>query len=246
MPERIQSMSYQLFMMVLCIYTLFALAIEVVVRPQGEAQTLLNYADTAICVLFLGDFVISLVTAPNRWRYFYTWGWLDLLSSIPTLDAARWGRAARIARVFRVLRGIRATRIVGSLLLEQRGRSSMLAAALVTMLLLFVASISVLQVETAADSNIKTADDAVWWALTTMTTVGYGDRFPVTPEGRIVAGMLMVSGVALFGMFSGFLAAWFVGPSQDESNELALLRREIAEIKGMLAHASRREDQPAP
>jgi voltage-gated potassium channel len=79
-----------------------------------------------------------------------------------------------------------------------------------------------------------------------MTTVGYGDRFPVTPEGRIVAGMLMVSGVALFGMFSGFLAAWFVGPSQDESNELALLRREIAEIKGMLAHASRREDQPAP
>lgn len=227
-------MSYQLFMLVLCVYTLFSLGIEVILRPEGEVQTLLNYADTVICVLFLGDFLMSLAYAPNRWRYFITWGWLDLLSSIPTLDSARWGRAARIARVFRVLRGIRATRIVGSLLLEQRAKSSLLAAALVTLLLLVVASISVLQVETAEQSNIKTADDAIWWALTTMTTVGYGDRFPVTAEGRIVAGMLMVSGVALFGMFSGFLAAWFVGPNKDETDELAALRRDVAEIKSMM------------
>jgi voltage-gated potassium channel len=228
-------------MLALCVYTLLALAIEVVLRPQGEVQTLLNYADTAICVLFFGDFLVSLAYAPNRWRYFYTWGWLDLLSSIPTLDAARWGRAARIARVFRVLRVVRASKIVGSLMLEQRTRSTMMAAALVTLLVLIVASISVLQVETVEQSNIKTADDALWWALTTMTTVGYGDRFPVTAEGRIVAGVLMVCGVALVGTMSGLLAAWFVGPNKDESTELAALRGEIAEIKGMVAALSRGE-----
>lgn len=239
MPGSSHSLPYQMFMLVLCVYTLVALAIEVVLQPQGEVQILLGYADTVICVLFFGDFILSLATAPNRWRYLYTWGWLDLLSSIPTLDAARWGRAARIARVFRVLRGIRATRIVGELMLEQRAKSGLLAAALVMLLVLIVASISVLSVETVEQSNIKTADDALWWAMTTMTTVGYGDRFPVTTEGRVVAALLMVCGVGLFGTFSGFLASWFVGPNKDESNELAELRREVAELKQMIARLDR-------
>jgi len=76
-------------------------------------------------------------------------------------------------------------------------------------------SISILQFETAPESNIKTAEDAIWWAFVTITTVGYGDRYPVTTEGRIIAAFLMITGVALFGTFTGFIAAWFMG---DKSN----------------------------
>ena len=93
------------------------------------------------------------------------------MSSIPTLDVARWGRAARIARIIRVLRGVRATRILANLALARRTESTFLAVALIAILLLTIGSISILQLETAADSNIKTADDALWWALTTITTV---------------------------------------------------------------------------
>lgn len=71
-------------------------------------------------------------------------------------------------------------------------------------------SISILQFETAPESNIKTAEDAIWWAFVTITTVGYGDRYPVTTEGRIIAAFLMITGVALFGTFTGFIAAWFM------------------------------------
>jgi len=77
--------------------------------------------------------------------------------------------------------------------------------------MLIFSSISILQVETVPESNIKTAGDAIWWSFVTITTVGYGDKFPVTGEGRVIAAFLMVTGVTLFGTFTGFIAAWFMG-----------------------------------
>jgi voltage-gated potassium channel len=241
------SPAYQLFMLALCIYALAALGAEAAYPAGSEIRQLLAYADTAVCMLFLVDFCVSFYRAENRWRYFYTWGWLDLLSSIPTLDAARWGRAARIARIVRVLRGIRATRILAGLVLEKRRQSGILGAALLALLLLTVASVSILHVETDPRSNIKTAEDAIWWSLTTITTVGYGDHFPVTSEGRFVAGILMCAGVGLFGMFSGFLASWFVAPdTKQEQNELEAIRQEIREMRRLLeASTSARPERTA-
>jgi len=66
------------------------------------------------------------------------------------------------------------------------------------------------------NSNIHTFNDGIWWALTTVTTVGYGDRFPVTTEGRVIAFFLMLTGVALVGVITASVAAWFVKLNQDE------------------------------
>ncbi|MBM3452384.1 MAG: two pore domain potassium channel family protein [Bacteroidetes bacterium] len=71
-------------------------------------------------------------------------------------------------------------------------------------------TIRILQVENDPKSNIKTAEDAIWWADVTITTVGYGDKFPVTSEGRIISAILMTTGVGLFGIFTAFVAPWFV------------------------------------
>lgn len=71
-------------------------------------------------------------------------------------------------------------------------------------------SIAILQVEDSPNSNIKSAEDAIWWSYVTITTVGYGDKYPVTTEGRLIAAVLMTAGVGLFGTFTGFLASWFV------------------------------------
>ena len=109
----------------------------------------------------------------------------------------------------------------------------MLAATLVALLLIVVSSIAILNVENDPASNIRTAEDAVWWACTTITTVGYGDKFPVTSEGRAIAVVLMVVGVGLFGTFSGFVAAWFLAPAKAEQgkSELAELRAEIEGLR---------------
>ena len=226
-------------MLVLCLYALLALAAQTLMRLTPETQGVLDYADYVVCILFLADFVFSLLRAPHRWRYFITWGWLDLLSSIPTMHIMRWGRAARIVRVLRVLRGLRAAKLLVSLVLQRKAESSFLAVGLVALLLIVFCSIAVLHVETEPASNIKSAEDALWWAFATVTTVGYGDRYPVTSEGRFIAAILMCAGVGLFGTFSGFLAAWFIGPETAVggprvSAEIRQLREEVAELRRIL------------
>lgn len=219
-------------MFVLCLLALASLAIQASIQLDTGTQRILEYADVMVCVLFLGDFLICIMRAPNRRQYFVTWGWLDLLSSIPAFDVARWGRAARMVRIIRVLRGVRATKLLAGLVLQRRAESAFLAASLVAILLVVFSSVAVLQFEAVPEGNIKTADDAIWWAFSTITTVGYGDRFPTTGEGRVVAVILMCAGVGLFGTFSGYLAAWFLQPEDAVvESEMSLLRDEVAALR---------------
>jgi voltage-gated potassium channel len=133
-PQK-QHIGYQVFILVLSIWAIAALAASAFVSEGTTGHTFLEYADLLVCVLFFIDFVVTLACAENRLQYLATWGWLDLLSSIPMLPAARLGRLARIFRVVRVIRGIRATRLVASLVLQHRAENTFLAAALVAILL---------------------------------------------------------------------------------------------------------------
>jgi voltage-gated potassium channel len=242
--------SYEIFMLVLCVYTLVILAVEVVVPLRQNTRAVLDYSDRVVCALFLSDFVLSLVRASNRWQYLVSWGWLDLLSSIPTLEIARWGRIGRVLRILRVLRGLRATRLLANMVLRRRADNVGLAAVLIVLLLVVFCSVAVLHVESSPDSNIKTAEDAIWWSLATITTVGYGDRYPVTSEGRLIGAILMCTGVGLFGTMSGLLAAWFLAP-QESSRELNLqtLQNEIVALRRLMERhlgANHLEPQDAP
>ena len=233
------SSGYQVFMLVLCVYSLGILAYQAS-DPSPSTRAILDYADLAVCVVFFGDFLVSLYRAENKWRYFITWGWIDLLSSIPVLDATRWGRAARILRVLRVLRGLRATYMMATLVKQNRGQHTVMAAALAVIMLITFCSIAVLNFEAGEQGNIKSAEDAVWWSITTITTVGYGDRYPTTTEGRMIAVLLMSAGVGLFGTFSGFLASWFSGEEEDATmKELMALRAEIASVSQRLNESAR-------
>lgn len=238
---------YQLFMLVLCLVALLGVVVQNAFRLDPEIELVLQWADTLICVGFAVDFLLSLYRAPNRTRYFFTWGWLDLLSSIPMLDVGRWGRLARVARIARVLRGIRAARRLTALVLQQRSESTFLAAALFALVILTASSTAILHFETRPESNIRTANDAIWWAFTTITTVGYGDRFPVTTGGRVVAALLMTAGVGLFGAFSAALAAWFLAPEDKATDaEISGLREELAALRRAVEELAQKNDPSRP
>lgn len=173
-----------------------------------------------------------------------TWGWLDLLSCMPMVDAARFGRIARVVRIFRVIRGLRAAKIIAGAVLVRRAENALLAAVLATLLLVIFCSVAMLLVEISPDSNIRSAEDAIWWSLSTITTVGYGDRFPVTSEGRVIAAFLMLAGVAIFTTISGLLAALFLSPGRREASEMAALQQEISALRQELKQISRTGDPP--
>lgn len=233
---------YQLFVLALSLFVLVALAIRLVADLTPETRTILDYADLGVCVLFLGDFVLSLVRAPDKRAYLLRWGWIDLASSIPVLDQLRWGRAARALRVLRVLRGVRASKILSTFILQRRSESAFLAVALLSIVFVVLGSIAVLHFEDGAEANIENAEDALWWAVVTITTVGYGDRYPVTTEGRLIAVGLMIAGVGLFGTFTGFVASWFLeAPAARREGELEEIRAELERVRRLLEERAARE-----
>jgi len=229
---RTYTIQYELFMMGLCVFALGSVGVTTVFRLDESSRTILDWADTIVCLLFFVDFVATFYLAKDRKRYFLTWGWIDLLSSIPVFGSARIGRVARVWRIVRVLRGARATKLIATFILERRAQGAFLAAALLSLLLVVFASIAILQFERGPEANIRGPGDALWWAVTTITTVGYGDRFPVTPGGRVIGAVVMAIGLGLAGTLSGLIAAWFLAPASTRNEgELLLLHAEIAALR---------------
>lgn len=225
----------QIVTLVLSIYVLLALLLQSLVPLSSETIALLDRVDFLVCLVFLGDFLLRLYRAPSKWQ-FLKWGWIDLVSSIPMFDALRVGRLVRIVRIFRTLRAFRSTRHLVAYLLRNRKGSSLTAVASISLVLVVFASAAILQFETEPESNIKSAQDAFWWSLVTITTVGYGDRFPVTSEGRIIGCILMTAGVGLFGVFTGLIASVFLRPEfEEEETETKEILSELAAINARLA-----------
>ncbi len=197
-------------------------------RPAPVAVTL-RALDYGIWAAFAVDYVARLYLALDRWA-FVRQHLLDLLVVvIPTLRPLRLLRIARLAAVLGVFgrrsKSAAPTRIAASV-------------TLAAVVLLFVAAAAMFDAERdAPGANIHSLGDALWWAATTVTTVGYGDRFPVTTAGRLIAVGLMVVGIALLGVVTAAVAAWFVSQlravSEAEQREQGTLAEVVAELRAL-------------
>lgn len=206
-----------LLVIVLSVYVLAILLIDTFYKLPPEISRLLLYTDHAICIVFFFDFCIRFYRAENKKKFMY-WGWIDLLSCIPAVEYLRAGRAVRLIRLIRVLRAFRSTKHLVQHIFKNRAKGAFTVVSIIAILLIIFSSIAILEVEDDPNSNIKTAEDAVWWSYVTITTVGYGDKFPVTTEGRIIACFLMTAGVGLFGTFTAYVASWFVEDKKQIGN----------------------------
>lgn len=226
---------------ILSVFVLTALLVDALYELPPEEHNLIIMLDHAICAFFLAEFIRDFYRAPNKLK-FMKWGWIDLLSSIPNLEIFREGRLIRIIRIIRIFRAFKDTAQLIQYLFANKAKGTFGSALIFAIMAWIFASIAILIVEQHPDSNIKTAGDALWWGYVTITTVGYGDRFPVTPEGRIIAAALMTVGVGLFGTLTGYLASMFVGKSDAEN--AALIDEKFSEMKEDLEE-ERKEDKRA-
>ena len=235
----------EIAVLVLSVYVLGALLAQTVFHVSPEVSLLLDRIDTFVCVIFLADFAVRFRRAPSKLA-FMKWGWIDLMSSIPAYDFLRWGRMVRVIRIIRILRAFRSARHLVAFLFRHRTRSLALTVVLTGFVLVISSSIGVLVFEDEKESNIRTPFDALWWAVSTMTTVGYGDKVPVTVEGKVVAMILMVTGVGLFGVLTGLFARLFMEPDLKKEDadisklamEIRLLRERIEKMESARATIS--------
>lgn len=225
--------AFQIFMIILSVYVLGALFVDGMYDLSPEMDGLINQIDFIVCIIFMGDFFYRFHRAPSKLK-FLRWGWIDFISSIPMLSVFRGGNVIRIVRIFRILRAFRSVRILLKYLLKNRSQNTLVSVGAISCMVAMGGSMAILRLEQAIPTgNIKTPSDALWWSIVTITTVGYGDRYPVSDGGRIVAAILMIVGVALFGTFTGFVASLFVEPDiKREENEVHALAQQIKALRG--------------
>lgn len=254
--EEVKQLGFlEIAVLILSVYVLGALLAQTAFHLSPEINVLLDRIDFLVCVVFFADFCIRFRRAPSKLA-FLKWGWIDLIASIPAFDFLRWGRLVRVIRIIRILRAFRSTKHLIAFLYRNRTKSLVGTAVISAAVLIIFSCIAVLAFETEKDSNIKTSFDAIWWAFSTMTTVGYGDKYPVTVEGKLVAIVLMVAGVGLFGVLTGLFARLFLDQElkKEEADigklaeEVRLLRQQIDQMQRS-DHKSRSDpsaNPPAP
>ena len=235
---------WQLAMLVLSVLVIGMMTVTTFVPLEPESALLVDTFDNMICVVFIADFFGRLAKATDRWR-FVKRNWIDIVSSIPAIEAFRIGRFVRVVRLLRVLRALRSIKYVFAFVFMNRAKGAFASVALASFVAWFFSALAILSLESTENSTIRTAEDALWWSITTLTTVGYGDLYPVTTEGRFVATVLMIFGVGFFGTLTAYVASNFVGADTGAKDEIAALRDEIAELRRAIIHPPvGRDDHP--
>ena len=229
--------------LVVAVVSLLLVLLETFLHVPPGVLSLLRTVDTLSCVIFLIDVFVR--WKRERWSVnYWRWAWLDVIASIPFEPAFRSLQAIRIYRFIRLVRVLKklSTLTSGTSLNEK-----LLALPGVALVMVLFSTMLMVEVERSApNATIKTGGDALWWALTTVTTVGYGDTYPVTTEGRIIASVMMLVGIALFGSMSAIVTSKLILPKETRDHEE--LRKELrelhAEIKELRRHLPDKPNDP--
>jgi voltage-gated potassium channel len=234
-----RSTVYNLFILALILFSWVIMA-GVLLGPHPDE--VVWRADFFVCAILFADFCRNLWRAPSRADYFFkTGGWLDVLGSVPAVPGFPLTSLLHLARLNQVLRIARHLRGKDreDVLEETRrepARTALLTITIAALVLVTIASLLILWLEQDAPrAQIQNGADAFWWAVVTVTSVGYGDYVPVTLAGRILAILIMTFGIGVFAVLTSFVAAKLVGLQSEQDNMIETIREENAAIRAELA-----------
>lgn len=203
--------NYEVFVVALVVLSLVNWVI-MLIRPGLEQAQVVWIMNVGLSVFLLTDFAVRLWRQPQRWSYLgRSGGWLILLGSLPFPFAG----ILRLVWVWLAARELRRSDfyLMEQGITKQRARSTLLSAMLAAIIMLETGALLMLNAEGAStQANIRTGIDALWWSIVTLSTVGYGDKYPVTTAGRALGVIVIVVGVGLFSALTSFLAQWFLKP----------------------------------
>jgi voltage-gated potassium channel len=210
--------AFDLVIQGLIVVSLIAFTIETLPNLSPQLVTFLNGLETAIIIAFAAEYLLRIVVAENRFRYIFSfYGLIDLLSIVPSLISAGVDlRTVRLLRLFRTLKFVRYNRAIRRFHdAYVIAREELTLCFIVTMLLLYLSSVDIYYCENEAEPEIfASVFHCFWWSICTITTVGYGDVYPITPGGRFLTGVLLLIGIAIIAAPTGLFASAFVTARQ--------------------------------
>jgi voltage-gated potassium channel len=192
-------------LLVSMVFLLVILVPVIFVRLPEPVRKTLSVIETGLWAIFVVDYLVRLMPAPKRWRFLYMHIPELVVIAVPLLRPLRSLQALRLLRLGGL--GSVANRYARRSL---QTRSVLLVTAVIIILVITVAGVVLIIERGNSHATITTYPEALWWALSTVTTVGYGDLYPVTNGGRAAAILLMLAGIALMGIVTAAVAAWFV------------------------------------
>lgn len=211
----------------------------------ATGREMVTAIDAGTWVAFAAEYLVLLVLAPARGRYVRTHLVELALVLLPMLRPLRVLRSARLLRAIPAARAAAGAATAAKISRRHLASTAGLYAPAAALLLVLMAAALMRDAERSAPgATIKSYGDAVWWAITTVSTVGYGDRYPVTTTGRLIAGGLMIIGVALLGIVTASMAAAFTRWSAAEDGEdaeqadhadLAVILAELRSLRAEVA-----------
>ncbi|WP_159738029.1 potassium channel family protein [Vibrio atypicus] len=216
-----------LLSLILSFMALFVISGLLFFPLKPETRQVLIGLDFLICSIFVLQLSVDLIRSTNRVQFMKR-HWIDFLASLPMIEPLRY---ARLFSILRVILVIRSSRSVFKQLLKNKHETTLASILLLMVILITIGSSMMLFIEGhSPDANIKDGGDAMWWALVTISTVGYGDHYPVTDGGRILAAGLIVCGVGLFGMISGLVTSMITSPSKSQTSRSVNKERLLLEL----------------
>jgi voltage-gated potassium channel len=205
-----KDLGYEIFIALVSLLSIFNLVFELLPSMNPESVHVVESIDLALIFVFLFDFGYRITTTRSKSYYFFHgYGWADLLSCVPQLQFLR---LFRIVKTYRLVKKKDTKTIIDYLSYQRAEAALYILIFCVIIIIQFGASAVLIAESNSAEANITNADSALWWAYETVTSVGYGDVFPVTTEGRLLGAIVMATGVAVFATLAGYLSNKLLTP----------------------------------
>lgn len=208
---------YEIFIALVSILSVVNLALVYIPGVNPEAVQVVEVINLFLTIIFVLDFVYRFTTTTSKSNYLIRdFGWADLLACAPQL------RFLRLFRIFKAYRLVQKHGIsqITHYLSYNRAEAALYILVFSVIMILEIGSFMILRAESSSpNANIQTASDAMWWAYVTITTVGYGDRYPVSNAGRVVGIIIMTTGVGIFATFAGFISNKLLTPPEKEDEK---------------------------
>ncbi|WP_432454518.1 MULTISPECIES: potassium channel family protein [unclassified Agarivorans] len=209
--------AFDLVMMLLSIIAIGIVSSLYFYPSDSQLHALLVTLDTLICCVFITHFFSRMLRSHTPMHYL-SHHWIDLFASIPLIEPLRF---LRFIHAVKLIKAISVQQHLLKRLKHRRVEATLAAILLVLLIIVLLGSIGILIAEgSESGGQIHSSGEALWWAIVTISTVGYGDFVPVTDAGRVIASVMILTGVGFFGAISGLMSAMLLRDETAKETEL--------------------------